>query len=65
LQVSDVKIDKISDVTKEEVRPRKDEEETWVNDTRILDVAEEQIGDETKSNEEQMRMRRDEGKERE
>lgn len=58
------KIDGISDVTKEEVRPRKDEEETWVNDTGILDVAEEQIGDETKSNEEQTRMRRDEGKER-
>ena len=58
------KIDETSDVTKEEVRPRKDEEGTWVNDTRILDVAEEQIGDETKSNEEQMRMRRDEGKAR-
>ena len=58
------KIDEISDVTKEEVRLRKDEEETWLNDTGNLDVAEEQIGDETKSNEEQMRMRSNEGRER-
>lgn len=42
------KVDEISDVAREEVR----QEEAWVNDTRIPDIAEEQIGDETKKNEE-------------